>query len=29
MKDTLKECQFSWIQEIACNQEEIGEPYQK
>ena len=29
MKDALKECQFYWIREIACSQEDIGEPNYK
>jgi hypothetical protein len=29
MKDTLKECQFSYLEDIVCNQEDIGQPNYK
>lgn len=28
-KKKIKECQIFWIQEIACSQEDIGEPNKK
>jgi hypothetical protein len=29
MKDKIPECQFSYLEEIACSQEDIGEPNYK